>query len=102
MTTQLVTVSEEIYHLRYLLGFVLLVAVLAGLGLGSYLAISINRPIQHVTRSIQVLAQGDWQAHVEERGPDEMRVLAREVNRLVDKLHSLEKSAAAVARQPGA
>lgn len=92
MTTQLVTVSEEIYHLRYLLGFVLLVAVLAGLGLGSYLAISINRPIQHVTRSIQVLAQGDWQAHVEERGPDEMRVLAREVNRLVDKLHSLEKA----------
>ena len=92
MTTQLVTVSEEIYHLRYLLGFVLLVAVLAGLGLGSYLAISINRPIQHVTRSIQVLAQGDWQAHVEERGPDEMRVLAREVNGLVDKLHSLEKA----------
>jgi two-component system sensor histidine kinase BaeS len=92
MTTQVVTVSEEIYHLRYLLGFVLLFAVLAGLGLGSYLAISINRPIQHVTRSIQVLAQGDWQAHVEERGPDEMRVLAREVNGLVDKLHSLEKA----------
>ena len=92
MTTQVVTVSEEIYHLRYLLGFVLLLAVLAGLGLGSYLAISLNRPIQHVTRSIQVLAQGDWQAHVEERGPDEMRLLAREVNVLVDKLHSLEKA----------
>src|SRR5215212_130609 len=92
MTTQVVTVSEEIYHLRYLLGFVLVLAVLAGLGLGSYLAISLNRPIQHVTRSIQVLAQGDWQAHVEERGPDEMRLLAREVNVLVDKLHSLEKA----------
>ena len=92
MTTRVVTVSEEIYQLRYLLGFVLLFAVLAGLGLGSYLAISINRPIQHVTRSIQVLAQGDWQAHVEERGPDEMCVLAREVNALVDKLHSLENA----------
>ncbi len=92
MTTQVVTVSEEIYQLRYLLGFVLLLAVLAGLGLGSYLAISLNRPIQHVTRSIQELARGDWQAHVEERGPDEMRLLAAEVNALVDKLHSLEKA----------
>src|SRR6185503_11440357 len=34
----------------------------------------------------------DWQAHVEEQGPDEMRVLAREVNALVDKLHSLENA----------
>jgi signal transduction histidine kinase len=92
MTTQLVTVSEEIYQLRYLLGFVLLLAVLAGLGLGSYLALNLNRPIQRVTRSIQELAQGDWQAHVEERGPEEMRVLAREVNVLVDKLHSLEQA----------
>jgi molybdate transport repressor ModE-like protein len=65
MTTVLVTVSEEIYQLRYLLGFVLLLAVLAGLGLGSYLAINLNRPIQRVTRSIQELAQGDWRAHVE-------------------------------------
>jgi two-component system sensor histidine kinase BaeS len=92
MTTQVVTVYEEIYQLRYLLGFVLLLAVLAGLGLGSYLALNLNRPIQRVTRSIQELAQGDWQAHVEERGPEEMRVLAREVNVLVDKLHSLEQA----------
>src|SRR4026208_1034585 len=74
------------------LGVTLLIAVLAGLGLGSYLALGINRPIQRVTRSIQALAQGDWQAHVEEQGPDEMRVLAREVNVLVDKLHSLEQA----------
>src|SRR5512147_2733661 len=65
MTTQVVTVSGEVYQLRYLLGFVLLLAVLAGVILGSYLAFSINRPIQGVTRSIQGLAQGDWQAHVE-------------------------------------
>ena len=92
MTTRVVSLSDEIFQMRYLLGFILLVAVLAGLGLGSYLAISINRPIQHVTRSIQALAQGDWQARVEERGPDEIRVLAAEVNILVDKLHSLENA----------
>src|SRR5574339_1170121 len=52
MTTQVVTVSEEVYQLRYLLGTILLLGVLAGLGLGSYLAFHINRPIQQVTGSV--------------------------------------------------
>jgi signal transduction histidine kinase len=92
MTTRVVTVSDEVYQLRYLLGGILLLGVLAGVGLGSYLALSINRPIQRVANSIQALAEGDWQAHVEERGPDEMRALAARVNTLVDQLNSLEKS----------
>ena len=70
MTTRLVTVSDAIYQLRYLLGAVLLLGVLAGSGLGSYLAFQINRPIQRVTGSIQSLAAGNWQAHApEESGP---------------------------------
>ena len=92
MTTRLVSVTDQIYQLRYLLSFVLIFSVLAGIALGSYLAFSINRSIQSVTRSIQALAQGSWQAHVEEQSTDEMRVLAEAVNTLVDKLHSLEKS----------
>ena len=92
MTTQVVTVSAEIYQSRYLLGFILLLGVLAGVGLGSYLAFGINRSVQGVTRSIQSLAQGDWQAHVEERGPEELRILAGAVNTLVDRLHSLEQA----------
>jgi len=92
ITSRVVTVSDEVYQLRYLLGAVLLLGVLAGVGLGSYLAFSINRPIQRVTRSIRSLADGDWQAHVEEQGPDEMRALAGTVNTLVDRLNSLEKS----------
>lgn len=92
MTTQLVSVSEQVYQLRYLMGFVLVLGVLAGIGLGSYLAFGINRSIQSVTRSIQALARGDWQAHVEEQGTDEMRVLAEAVNTLIDKMHGLEKS----------
>jgi signal transduction histidine kinase len=92
MTTRVVTVSDTIYQLRYLLGYILLFGVLAGIALGSYLAFGINRSIQRVTRSIQALAHGDWQAHVEEQGPEELRVLAGEVNILVDRLHSLEKA----------
>ena len=92
MTTQLVSVSDQVYQLRYLLGFVLILGVLAGIILGSYLAFGINRSILSVTRSIQALAQGNWQAHVEKQSTDEMRVLAEAVNTLVDKLHSSEKS----------
>lgn len=93
MTTRLVTVSDAIYQLRYLLGAVLLLGVLAGSGLGSYLAFQINRPIQRVTGSIQSLAAGNWQAHApDESGPREMRALARAVNALVDRLNSLEKA----------
>ena len=92
MMTRVVTVSDEIYQLRYLLGIVLLFGVLAGVGLGSYLAFSINRPIQHVTHSIQALADGNWQEHVREQGPNEMRTLAQEVNTLVDRLNSLERA----------
>ena len=92
MTTQLVSVSDQVYQLRYLLGFVLVLGVLAGIGLGSYLGFSINRSIQSVTRSIQAIAQGNWQAHVEEQSTDEMRVLANAVNTLVDELHSSETS----------
>ena len=92
MTTQVVTVSGEVYQLRYLIGTILLLSVLAGIGLGSYLAFNINRPIQQMTGSIQALGQGDWQAHVEERGPDEMRRLAATVNGLVDQLNGLENA----------
>ena len=92
MSTRLVSVSDQVYQLRYLLGFVLVLGVLAGILLGSDLAFGINRSIQSVTRSIQALAQGSWQAHVDEQSTDEMRVLANAVNTLVDRLHSSEKS----------
>ena len=69
---------------------ILLFGVLGGIGLGSYLAFGINRPIQRMTGSIHALAKGDWGAHLDEQGPDEMRTLAQAVNTLVDQLNSLE------------
>jgi two-component system sensor histidine kinase BaeS len=91
MTTQVVTVSSEIYRLRYLLGVVLLFGVLAGIALGSILAVSINRPVQRVTRSIQSLVDDNLHERVQEQGPSEMRMLAHAVNTLVERLSSLEK-----------
>lgn len=90
LTTRVVTISDEIYQLRYLLSAVLALGVLGGILLGSYLAFNINRPIQRVTGSIQALAKGDWQAHLDESGPDELRSLSQAVNTLVDQLNSLE------------
>jgi two-component system, OmpR family, sensor histidine kinase BaeS len=92
MTTQVLTVSEEIYQLRYLLGGILLLGVLAGVGLGSYFAFAINRPVQQVTGSIRAMADGNWKTHVDEQGPNELRELANEVNTLVDRLDNLEQS----------
>lgn len=92
MTTQVVTVTDEVYQLRYILGGVLLLGVLAGVGFGSYLAISINKPIQRVSRSIRELANGNWQTHLEVEGPEELQALSQEVNLLVDRLQNLEKT----------
>lgn len=91
LTTPVLTVSQQIYQLRYLLGGVVLVGVLAGIGLGYYLAISINRPMQRVTQAIRALEQGDFQSNLSEDGPEEVRTLAVAVNALVERLQILEE-----------
>ncbi len=90
LTTPVVSVSEQIYQLRYLLSGVVLLGVLAGIGLGSYLAISINRPMQRVTQAIRALEQGDFQSELTVEGPEEVRTLAAAMNALVDRLRTLE------------
>lgn len=92
LATRVVTVSEEIFQVRFLFVGMLILAVAAGVLLGSYLAVAINRPIQKITRSVQALSQGDWSTRLEETGFEETRVLARTVNALVERLHSLELS----------
>ena len=71
---------------------VLLLAVLAGTGLGSYLAVSISRPVHQVTEAIQTLAQGDFRTRLPESGINETRTLVRAVNTLVERLHSMEQA----------
>ena len=92
LTTRLVTVSEEIFQLRYLLIGVLLLAIFAGIGLGSYLAVSISRPIQRATTAIHTLAQGDFRTRLPESGSQEIRTLTGAVNTLVDRLHGMEQA----------
>jgi two-component system sensor histidine kinase BaeS len=92
LTTRLLTVSEEVYQLRYLLMGVLLLAILAGIMLGSYLAVSISRPVRRVTEAIHTLAMGDFRTRLPETGTEETRTLAEAVNTLVERLHGMEQS----------
>jgi signal transduction histidine kinase len=69
-----------------------LLAILAGIGLGSYLAVNISRPVRQVTEAIYTLTQGDLGTRLPERGPQETRILVRAVNTLVERLVSMEKS----------
>ncbi|NPV56328.1 MAG: HAMP domain-containing histidine kinase [Anaerolineae bacterium] len=92
VSTRIVTVSDELYQLRFLLGAILIISVVVGIILGSAFAVSINRPIQRITNSILAIAKGNWQSHVAEAGPDELRDLAQAVNTLIDRLNSLEKA----------
>jgi len=92
MTTRVVSVTDEVYQMRYILVGILLASVLVGVGFGSTLAFTINKPIERVTRSIRDLARGNWQTHLPEDGPEEVRLLAVEVNTLIDRLKNLEKN----------
>ena len=92
LTTRVLSVSEEIYQLRYLLIGVLVLAILAGILLGSYLAVNISRPVAQVTDAIYTLAQGDLRTRLPESCPQETRTLVRAVNTLVERLVSMEQA----------
>ena len=92
MTTRLLTVSDEIYQLRFLLLGVFLIAIVAGTLLGSYLAVSISSPVHKVTEAIHALAQGNDLTILPETGIEETRILTRAVNTLVERLHTMEHS----------
>jgi len=65
---------------------------MVGIILGWSLALNLSRPIRQVTQAINDLAHGNRQAVVEERGPEEIQLLARSFNSLNERLSSLEKA----------
>jgi two-component system sensor histidine kinase BaeS len=65
---------------------------LVGIILGWSLAINLSKPIREVTKAINDLAQGNRQAQVTERGPEEIQLLAQSFNLLNARLSSLEKA----------
>jgi signal transduction histidine kinase len=70
----------------------LLLGLLLSAALGSLLAWNINRPIQKATSQIYKLAHGELREPQTEFGPDEVRMVIRATNYLVEQLNNLEQS----------
>lgn len=86
------TVYEDFLQLRYLIAAILIVSLVAGVLLGSSLALNINSPLQKVIDAVYDLARGSRKAALTEHGPEEIRRLQHSVNHLMERLHSLEEA----------
>lgn len=92
LTHQLAGVYERFLRLRYLILGVLAAGLLLGAAAGWMLALNLERPLRQVTQAVYGLVSGDRSAPLRERGPQEIRLLLRAVNTLVERLHSLEQA----------
>lgn len=92
LTYRIATVADELLQMRYLIVAILVFGLLLGAALGLVLALRIERPVERVTQAITDLARGDQNEQLAERGPEELRLLVKAVNHLVERLHNLENS----------
>jgi two-component system sensor histidine kinase BaeS len=92
LTYRLGSIYAIFNQLRWQILLALGAGWLLSLGLGTWLAVTISRPVAEVTEAIYGLASGQRHEPVAEKGPEELRSQARAVNFLVEQLHSLEAS----------
>lgn len=92
LTYQYSDVYDILLEMRFLIASVLFVSMLAGIALGSLLAVNISVPIRKATQVIYDLAHGEKTENLSEYGADEIRWLFRAVNYLLERLHSLEQA----------
>jgi two-component system sensor histidine kinase BaeS len=84
------TIYEQLFQFRFLLGAIMLVALLATAALGYVLALDISAPIQYVAQAIYDLAWGNRHEPLPLTGPEEIEVQVKAVNILFARLDSLE------------
>jgi two-component system sensor histidine kinase BaeS len=92
MSHRLTGVFERFMRLRYLIAGVMVVGLLLGAAVGWALAVSLARPIQQVTTAVGQLAVRERTVPLLEQGPQEMRLLKRSVNTLMERLQMVEQS----------
>lgn len=92
LTHQLAGIYDRFLRLRYLILGVLVAGLLLGVAAGWALALNVGRPLHQVTEAVVGIATGEEWTLLDERGPEEIRVLLRAVNSLMERLKGLEQS----------
>lgn len=92
LTNDLADMSMRFERLRTLILTVLAVELLVGIGIGLVLALSLERSLKGVTEAIYGVASGrNWET-LPEKGPQEIRLLLRSFNSLIDRLRLMEET----------
>jgi len=92
LTDQLNTIYDKLLRLRYMIGGVLVAALVVGTLLGLGFAFGLERQLKRITRAVSELTVGDTPVAVPERGPREIKVLAHAYNSMASRLHALEEN----------
>jgi two-component system sensor histidine kinase BaeS len=92
ITFPLVSVYSRFLQLRFLIIAVMTSGLIFGTIVGSILALDISRPILQAAQAVYNLALGNKLDTMPETGSEEIRLLVRSVNILVDRLHDLEEA----------
>lgn len=92
VTYQAAIFYEEFRQFRGLIAVILVSTLVFGALLGYFLALTISRPIQQATQQIYQVARGELRDPQTEYGPEEVRLLIRAMNFLIEQLNNLEQS----------
>ncbi|MEM8639665.1 MAG: PAS domain S-box protein [Cyanobacteria bacterium P01_G01_bin.54] len=72
-----------------LTGSVMMLVIVIASGLSWLMAQSIIQPLARLIRAAQAIGKGNWQTHVDERGSDELQVLATTFNQMTAQMRQL-------------
>ncbi|MGB0385890.1 MAG: sensor histidine kinase [Ardenticatenaceae bacterium] len=89
---KLSTLVENTSSFRYVMGVVMVGAIILGGLIGSLLAFTLVRPLRSVTSAAYRLSSGEQKEFLSVTGPEEVRVLIRAVNTLIGRLRVLENN----------
>lgn len=90
LTRQLSNVNEQFRRLRFIIVGVLVGELALGVIVGLALAFDLERSLRRVTDAIYGVASGRHWATLPERGPQEIRLLLRAFNTLIERLRMME------------
>ncbi len=92
LTDPLSNVYARFPKTRTFIMWVLIGGALAGIAVGWFLALDLERPLRRAAQAISQMATGQPLSPLEERGPHEIRLLFRAFNTLAARLQDSEKA----------